>query len=382
MLQNFNTKKLLIFLQFMAIQYFYIDDDPKSYDKIQGFECDNLIIKAIQHQDSWEEQLAFLKSKEQFFDGLVLDLKLDDLPNSHHKRAEFRGTSLAQEIRTRQKEGGLKSFPIALFSANDKVQLALENSGKDLFDICIDKSNISEESFSIYSPQMIALVEGYNKLQSSKTNDEIFCIDSSLLDSRFISEFDNIKSSPIPIQARFLITELLEKQGLLINEDVLAARLGVHKEMSGDWSLLKTKIEHTQYKGVFAEGWRRWWMPLIDKWWSKDLKANVSLRSSTAKDRVKLIQNYFQINNLTVSERIDKSNSDEFWTICMAYNRPLDPVDGLLIQGQDNLYPWQEPAYVSIDAALRRKNIDKWKSVADIEKDYFEELKVAFKPQR
>ena len=163
----------------MAIQYYYIDDDPKSYDKIQGFECDNLVIKTVQHQDTWEEQLTFLKNNEQFIDGLVLDLKLDDLPNGHHKRAEFRGTSLAQEIRTRQKEGGLKGFPIVLFSANDKVQLALENSGKDLFDICIDKSNIKDESFSIYSPQMIALVKGYNKLQSSKNNDEIFCISPS-----------------------------------------------------------------------------------------------------------------------------------------------------------------------------------------------------------
>ena len=366
----------------MAIQYYYIDDDPKSYDKIQGFECDNLVIKTVQHQDTWEEQLTFLKNNEQFIDGLVLDLKLDDLPNGHHKRAEFRGTSLAQEIRTRQKEGGLKGFPIVLFSANDKVQLALENSGKDLFDICIDKSNIKDESFSIYSPQMIALVKGYNKLQSSKNNDEIFCINSSLLDSRFVSEFDSIKSSPIHIQARFLITELLEKQGLLVNEDVLAARLGINKEMSDDWNLLKKEIEHTLYKGVFAEGWTRWWMPSIDKWWSKDLNANFPLRSSAAKDRVELIQNHFQIKKLVVAEKIDKSNSEEFWTVCMAYNRPLDPVDGLLIQGQDNLYPWQEPAYVSIDAALRRKNIDKWKGVADIEKDYFEKLKVAFKPKR
>ena len=99
----------------MAIQYFYIDDDPNSHDKIQGFECDNLVIKAVQHQDSWEEQLNYLKTNEQPLDGLILDLKLDDLPNNHHKRAEFRGTSLAQEIRTRQKEGGLKGFPIILF---------------------------------------------------------------------------------------------------------------------------------------------------------------------------------------------------------------------------------------------------------------------------
>lgn len=366
----------------MATRFFYIDDDPNSYDKIQGFECDNLVINTVQHQDSWEDQLNFLKSNEQRIDGLILDLKLDDLPNEHHKRAEFRGTSLAQEIRTRQKEGGIKSFPIVLFSANDKVQLALENSGKDLFDICIDKSDISNDSFSLYTPQMIALVKGYIKLQSSKQNDEVFSIDCSLLDSRFTSEFDNLKTSPIHIQSRFLITELLQKQGLLLTEDVLAARLGIDKECSEDWNQLKALLTHTQYMGVFAEGWPRWWMHLIDEWWNKVLKADISLRSSTAKDRVERIKVFSRLDNLKVAEKIEKSNSDEFWTVCMAYNRPLDPVDGLLIQGQDNLYPWQEPTYVSIDAALKRRNIDRWKGVADIEREYFEELKVVYKPKR
>jgi hypothetical protein len=365
------------------VKYYYIDDDPKSYDKIQGFECDDLVIKAVQHQDSWEKQLNYLKSNEQNFDGLILDLKLDDSPNEHNIRAEFRGTSLAQEIRTRQKEGELKSFPIILFSANDKIQLALENSGKDLFDICIDKSDIRVESFAIYGPQMIALVSGYRKLLSSiDCKDKIFSIETSLLDSRFLSEFDNIKSSPIHLQARFLISELLEKQGLLINEDVLAARLGIDKEKSSDWNLLKEKMTSAQYMGAFSEGWTRWWMPLIDKWWSKDLKADTSLRSSSAKERVKRIQKFYQFSNLIAAERIDKSNSDEFWTVCMAYNRPLDPVDGLLIQGQDNLYPWQEPLFVSIDAALKRKNNEKWKDLADIEKNYFEELKVMYKPKK
>ena len=367
----------------MAIQYYYIDDDPNSYNKIQGFECNDLAITAVQHQDSWEDQLNFLKTNEPNYNGLILDLKLDDLPNKNHKRAKFRGTSLAQEIRTRQKEGELKSFPIILFSANDKIQLALENSGKDLFDISIDKSGISDESFAIYRSQMIALVSGYSRLQSLKDDKEsIFSIDTSLLDCRFLGEFDYIKSSPIHLQARFLISELLEKQGLLINEDVLAARLGIDKECSEDWNLLKTKIAKAQYKGVFFEGWTRWWMPLIEEWWSKYLKTDTSLRSLSAKERVEIIRKFFHFENLKAAERIDKSNSDDFWTVCMAYNRPLDPVDGFLIQGQDNLFPWQEPLFVSIDAALKRKNKEKWKELADIERSYFEELKVVYKPQR
>ena len=92
----------------MAIHYFYIDDDPESQKKVEGFNSEELSIYAMQHKDSWELQLEFLKEYEDKYDGLILDLKLDDLPNDNNIRAKFRGTSIAQEIRTRQKEGILK----------------------------------------------------------------------------------------------------------------------------------------------------------------------------------------------------------------------------------------------------------------------------------
>lgn len=366
----------------MKVKYIYIDDDPNSHNKIQGFENNELSIVAMQHKDSWEKQFEFFKNEENNIDGLILDLKLDDLPNSNQIRANFRGTSLAQEIRTRQKEGILKSFPIILFSANDKVQLALENSGSDLFDICIDKSSINNDSFAIYTPQMIALANGYKILRETSLLDKILGTDISLFDSRFVSEVDDYRKSPEHVQSRFLITQLFDKQGLLINENVLAARLGIDKDLSKDWTLLKQSILVAKYTGVFSEGWQRWWMHLVDKWWTETIKADSYLRSTPANERVDKIKEKLKLDQLIVAQKIDKSESDEFWTICKGYNRPLDPIDGLLVQGQDNLYPWQEPEYVSVDAALKRKNISNWKDVADIEKEHFDELKVIFRPNK
>ena len=48
----------------MSIQYYYIDDDPKSQNKVEGFENAELSIVAMQHKDSWEKQIEFLKEKE------------------------------------------------------------------------------------------------------------------------------------------------------------------------------------------------------------------------------------------------------------------------------------------------------------------------------
>ncbi len=366
----------------MSTHYIYIDDDPDSYKKIQGFENENLSIETVQHEDSWKQQMTFLKQKESSIDGLVLDLKLDDLPNGNAQRADFRGTSLAQEIRTRQKERVLESFPIVLFSANDKVELALENSGKDLFDICIDKSDINIESFNKYSPRLIALSEGYKKLKVSKRLEEILNTDVSLLDSRFISEFEELKSAPVHVQSRFLITEFLEKQGLLIGEDILAARLGVDKENSKDWELLKQLLEGAKYTGIFSYGWERWWAHLVENWWNELDTNETHLRTTSANLRVEILKKQCGFSNIVAATKIDKADSDEFWTICKGYGKPLDTIDGLLISGQDNLYPWQEPEYVSVDAALKKKGFEQWKGLADVEKEHFEELKVIFSPKK
>lgn len=363
----------------MAIKYFYIDDDPNSQNKVQGFTNKALSIVAMQHKDSWGEQLNFLKEKETDFDGIILDLKLDDLPNANNIRADFRGTSLAQEIRTRQKEGLLKYFPIILFSANDKTQQALEKSGMDLFDIYIDKSKIDGNAFSTFSPQLVEMSNGYKQLSDfSLSIMDIFKVEESQIDSRFISEFNDAKKSPVHIQSRFLITEFLNKQGPLVNEEVLAARLGIDKNQSGDWNALLESLSSVKYKGVFCNGWSRWWMHLVEQWWNETIKSDTFLRSTPAKVRVEKIKQVTQLNQLVEAKKIDKANSDEFWTICKGYNRPLDPVDGLLIQGQDNLYSWQEPEYVSVDAALWRKNIDNWIGVADVEKERYETLKTLY----
>ena len=359
----------------MAIKYYYIDDDPKSQNKVEGFENEELSIVAMQHKDSWEEQFRFFKENESDYDGLILDLKLDDLPNENNQRANFRGTSLAQEIRTRQKEGILKSFPIVLFSANDKTQQALEKSGKDLFDILIDKSKLNDKTFPVFTPQLIELPKGYKMLYDSTEIAKILKADESLLDSRFVYEFKEVEKSPVHIQSRFLITELLTKQGLLIDEDILAARLGIDKSKSTDWSKLLELLTNAKYKGVFCNGWPRWWMHSIEKWWKEDIKSDLYLRSTSANERVEKIKQATELTQLVAATKIDKADSDEFWTICKGYGHPLDPVDGLLIQGQDNLYSWQEPEYVSIDAALWRKNIDNWLEVADVEKERYEELK-------
>jgi hypothetical protein len=370
----------------MSVRFLYIDDDKiqDAKDKVQGFEQEgHLKIDPKQHRGTWEGQLEFIKENETAMDGLILDLRLDDLPNEKGECADFRGTSLAQEIRTRQKETGLKNFPIVLFSANDKLKKSLENSGKDLFDICIDKSKVNADSFDIYTPRFISLAEGYKFLSENKDVAKILNIDISVIDERFVSELSQLLSNPTHIISQFIIYELIEKQGLLISEQILVARLGIDIEHSQDWDKVKNSLSSAKYSGVFSEGWQRWWMPLVEKWWNDTVQEKTYLRATPATNRVDFIKNALQLDNLQVAQKIEKADSEEFWTVCKGYNKPLDPVDGLIIEGQEKLYPWQEPEYVSIDAALKSKNKDTvWKNVAKIEEDHLKELQETYKKVR
>ena len=178
----------------------------------------------------------------------------------------------------------------------------------------------------------------------------------------------------------FILRELINKQGLLIDEEVLAARMGIDKDSSEDWSILLEIINSTKYTGVFSEGWQRWWMPLIEEWFESITTDN--WRSLSARERVEIITKKTGLSRLTFAEKINKSTSDEFWTVCQGYHTPIDTIDGLIIDGQENLYPWQEPLYVSIEAALKRKNKQYWGDIAEVEKEYFEKLIKRYKKEK
>lgn len=363
----------------MIKKYIYIDDDKlvNSQAKVKGFNKETLDINAQQHQGTWESQLKYIQERADEIDGLILDLGLCDLPNAENKRADFRGTSLAQEIRTRQKEGKLCSFPIILFSANEKLASLLETTGADLFDMCIDKETCNER-FDEISSKLYALAEGYriiieNNHTAPDSLNNILHIDVENIDTRFVAELNNLIGTPTHTIARFIINELLEHQGLLIDTQTLAARLGVDMTKSNDLTRLLEQLDFAKYQGVFSEGWERWWMWSIEKWWS-DKISHDSLRAMGASQRVDCLKGKLGLTELVAAECLKRAESDTFWTVCQGYKSPIDTIDGLLIDGQDKLYPWQEPKYVSIDAALRRKNKSEWKNVAEIERDFLAEL--------
>lgn len=342
------------------------------YDELA--ECDmsfisqhiakNIDIKYIQYSKTWKRQLEEI-AHYNCIDGVILCQRHRGLLDTK----AFSETSLGQEIRCKQQDCELTWFPIVLFSTKSQIELSQEYFCNGLFDLVINNANILSEC---YWDKIISLSNGYHIILSVKDVSTILGIDEKSIDSRFLYELK--RHSKVPnILSAFLISELLEKQGLLIDEATLAARLGIDIT-SNDWNKLKEKLVFSLYDGVFSKGWPRWWMHLVDKWWNETMKSKESLHATSAKRRMNIIHRHFISYELKTASRIKGCDSDYFWTVCKGCKRPLDPADGLMIRKQENLYPWQEPYYVSVNAVSNGINRSEWGNIAQIEKDFLTEV--------
>lgn len=359
-------------------KYLYIDDDiiQNSQDKVSALVVKNqLEIKVEQNPQGWDRQIARLKNLD--YDGLILDLKLDEMPVEEGRHAEFRGTTVAQLIRDYQKEGILKAFPMILFTGEENMKNALDNTGKDLFDMIIEKGSINPKNVSLISSiplQLIDLSDCYEQLIAGV--DARNMINTwRYVDDRFMEVLhDKQSEDSIANCAHFLLNEFILKPGLLIDEELLAVRLGVDKDKTGlAWQSILSLFGDAYYQGVFGKGWKRWWMQSINEIWKSI--SGTSLQRMGAGERVEVLKTVLKTENVVVATKTKYANSDEFWAVCCGTGKPLDPIDGFEVTGQETSYPWQDLLYVSKEAAFHKTKMDVWKGVASSEKERLEYLK-------
>lgn len=213
-----------------------------------------------------------------------------------------------------------------------------------------------EEKAPMVGLRLQSLVTGYRKIQELRDEtdgDERFyrflgfSEPPDHLDER-LSEFalSDVPPTERPAHeyARFIRRQVLESAGPLIDRRTLAARLGVDVEASEDFDELVQAFDDAIYRGVFREGWLRWWAEVTE-----DLAENLveeSLRSLTAPERVERLTKATGLGKLRAAEPISEGDSSAFWVVCQATDRPLDPRDGFVLDS-GRRYPWQRDKYVS-----------------------------------
>lgn len=356
--------------------YLYIDDDKllDSQGKVNGFQkAGSLEVKVENNTTEWKKQIDRLKRKD--YDGLILDLKLDETPVEDGCRAEFRGSSLAQQVRDYQKEGILPALPILLYSAEDKIKSSLDSTGHDLFDLCIEKTEMDVETMLALPTQLIDLSDCYKRLNQKENVVTMLCAIYPV-DERFTNTLTDLQQdSSVAACVHLLLHEFILKPGLLVDESLLAARLGVDmKKSSVAWPAILNLFDKARYQGTLCNGWKRWWMRGVNDIW-RDMAGGQYLQMMDAKERVDVLKKMLGIDTIVPAELLRYSESRKFWAVCRGTDAPLDPADGFVIAGQEPHYPWQDFMYVSKKAAFLKINNQRWKNVASSEKTRLEMLK-------
>jgi hypothetical protein len=354
----------------MVTNYLYLDDEkPQTVEPYtREVEKHASGLKITLHSPQvYQDQIAKLRQAN--FDGIILDLRLDQFVNWEQpegKRADYRATTLAQEIRTRATEGNFEDCPLVLWSTDAKFKKSFnrDDTGHDLFDLtCIKDDILDERKAKEIAARLVSLVVGYKQItkikgEHKRSKDQLYRFlgfndDVDFLDPRIAASFGT-REGPVPVHeyARFLIYDLLKPTGPLIDEATLAARLGIDVSSSPDFEgLRETHFKQAKYKGPFSMGWPRWWTYLVEERWLK-LKGNAGpLRSLPASERVAFLQKFFGLKKIVAAKPMAQGYSERFWTVCKATALPLDPRDGLIVQTR-NSKVWQDKPYVSMQAAL------------------------------
>lgn len=353
------------------MKYLYIDDEykPGSSDNVQAV-ADRLMLTDKIHVDlhainSFEELTIELGILLKNYDGLILDLQLNDRPNEKNIRFPSNAPTLAQHIRNESTDRKIKHLPIILCSTNNKIKrlYTKDLTSHDLFDMSFVKEIMQGDDkekdieWNSIIDRLYSLAEGYKLLEEYKGNlGQIWGIDIKDLDSRM---FSRLAENNIPIHeyARYILKEFIYTTGPLVTEELLAARLGIDMANSEDWDKLINKhFIDAKYNGVFSSGWKRWWMHLIDQLFETLTKQ--PLQFINARERVNLLSGFSGLKKLKNSELIPKCKSYRYWTLCKGTKMPMDPREGFKINPIIEPNPWQEYEYISLYAMLERIGFD------------------------
>lgn len=355
-----------------AIEYLCIDDQQDAtIDPLLNRLSDSSDVAFIrQTPTGLENQLNTIaqqavSSQGRF--GLLLDLRLDVDADVDGNRVAYRGPTLAQELRTRMAEGNLPSFPIVLWSVNTKFKQSYfsDESSHDLFDAVFGKDEEVTGQPVEVGRKLASLVRGYEALHAIGAADALTRLGlgtdgESPLYMQFAAQYKQLAQQATHEVAHFLLNDLVGVEGLLVTEGMLAARLGVDIQASGEqWQKANDCLESTKYSGPFSDGWDRWWWYGVEDWWESLSGEQVDLRRATAEERVSFLNHSLGVR-LVPADPIEATYSTKFSTLCVGLNRPLDPVDGLRVVSRSTL-PWQETRYVSIFAALERIERSRWR---------------------
>ncbi len=305
-------------------------------------------------------------------DGLLLDVALTNALDAEQQPVGFDGIALAQQVRTLQTRArttvgssGLPEFPVIRFSKRDVVReyVSQDSTSDDLFDEFVDKSSINDADVATAAATIIvALASDYpalSKFAGQAPDDaslgELLGCDPSLLarfDPRTLLGLRR-PNAPPHIFSRFLVVKLLGRPGPLVDESILSVRFGVDRDESQDWPALLEYLTGCQYRGAFASGYARWWMPTTLDWWQREIDQERTLAGLPAVERIAALVGKTGLSRLAPIKATADSPGSRWWHRCAKSGRAVDPAEGFPLLPVYGSEIWHDTEYLCLEEALR-----------------------------
>jgi hypothetical protein len=311
---------------------------------------------------SIDNNIKYIQSNK--IDGLITDLRLDKTPpiGEIAKGIDYRGSTLVEEIRQRTYENNLPSkpfiidIPIILISSNNYIEKKISSFKPEfiLFDDRIIRDDIAKKESVL---KMISYVDAYKAIKKSSTGEDLLILSENnkhWVHQDVLFYLTDIKKQTSYKTAIFVLNELLERTTNLINEAVLAARLGVDIKESGEaWHKLLEKFKPCKYKGIYHLSHPRWWFTRVEEIWLEK-NPDIYLEPLKADERVSLLADTFEIQSLVAAKAIGQpfTTDTRFWDICQYHQMPLSLSDAFAIYEERSTKYWQASFYLSKAAAL------------------------------
>ena len=270
----------------MANNFLYIDDAPKDRREGSAIGLREPGVLEITPKEplSWNDQINQIVKSVDTFDGIILDWRLTEelqrlSPESEDNSIKYSAEALAQHLRflATEKEVLKKDIPIVLCSMNHgfKNHYKRDSTGHDLFDEVYEKMEFTENHSSVVN-ELQSLANVYKVLQTGKPSwySILSVPKETKLDVRLVNSLSTLIANMVPhVLVRFLLNEVVKKPGVLIDEHILAARLGIDKDGSRDWQRLLDKAINPKmkYSGLLSTGWNRWWAEGFVQWWKAEV---------------------------------------------------------------------------------------------------------------
>lgn len=292
--------------------------------------------------------------------GVLMDVDLSNEPGQ-----QLTGPGLSQDIRVAQQKQTIPPFPIVRFSFRVRVieNIGRDSSSDDIFDLKVEKDGIgTEDQSTAVQNNLIGIRQIYDALGADGADlPQLLGISDDLWSqwgsSAFQSDFElgnrvHLKASPL--------VRMMVHPGLLIDEEILAFRLGIDRAASDGWPNLREKLTDYTYRGVSSDCFVRWWARAIEDWWQDQLGAQVPLAGCSIDQRVEhLSQHFGELVPLTMPKG---SMGERPWRYCLLTKEqrqevvPVDPARAVRIKPRSPMPSWLDPLYAALSAALQNRD--------------------------